>query len=143
MKALLIAFVVVAAVVVAVVQFGGVMDFDPATQANEFRALAVPGADWTVLVEKAKPQEYMAIGADADGFGMDVGMPIKYRPEAFADNVAGGHFPDGFVLRWAFGAGDVMDLEFGGDGKLVGASEPITTQDLLDGTAVQKMQDMN
>ncbi|MEO0515624.1 MAG: hypothetical protein AAF086_10100 [Planctomycetota bacterium] len=143
MKALLIAFVVVGAIVVAVVKFGGVMDFDPAAQADEFRAMAVPGADWTALVEKAKPQEYMAIGADPDGFALATGMPIKYRPDSFGENVADGHFPDGFVLRWNFAAGDVMDLEFGGDGKLKGASEPITTQDLLDGTAVQKMQDMN
>ncbi|MEM8782973.1 MAG: hypothetical protein AAGE65_08985 [Planctomycetota bacterium] len=142
MKALLIAFVVVGAIVYAVIEFGGVMDFDPAAQANEFRALAVPGADWEVLVDKAKPQEYMAIGEDSEGFGMSVGMPIRYRAESFPKSVADGHFPHGFVLRWSFSAGDVMDLEFDGDGKVVGASEPITTQDLLDGTAVEKMKDM-
>ena len=140
MKALLIAFVVVGALVFAVIRFGGVMDFDPAAQANDFYAMAVPGADWTTLVEKAKPQEYMAIGVDDDGFGDSIGMPIKFRPETFAKQVDGGGFAHGFVLRWTFGAGVTKDLHFNAEGKLVDATEPLTTQDLLDGTAVQKMQ---
>ncbi|MEM1027474.1 MAG: hypothetical protein AAGJ38_05270 [Planctomycetota bacterium] len=140
MKALLIAFVVVGAIVVAVIQFGGVMDFDPAAQAAEFRSMAVPGAEWTTLVEQAKPMEYMAM-RDGD-FGLETGMAIKYQPEQFAKIVADGGFPNGFVLRWNFSAGDMLDLRFGADGKMEGASEPITTQDLLDGSAVQKMQDM-
>ncbi len=142
MKALLITFVVVGALVFALVKFGGVMDFDPAKQAGEFRALATPGTDWSVLVDKAKPQEIMTYHADKELGGLELGMAMKYRPDVFEPQIAEGKYTDGFVLRWVFGAGDVYDLAFDGDGKLTGASEPITTKDLLDGSAVEKMKDM-
>ncbi|MEM8495970.1 MAG: hypothetical protein AAF663_11350 [Planctomycetota bacterium] len=141
MKALLIAFVVVGAAVFALVQFGGVMDFDPQAQANEFKQMAVPGADWAALVEKAKPQEYMIIREDQDGF-LTRSTAIKYRAESFASRMVDPGFRNGFILRWNFSAGDMMDLEFGADGKVISASEPITTQDLLDGSAVEKMKEM-
>jgi hypothetical protein len=138
MKALLITFVVVGVAVFGIINFGGVMDFDPAAQASEFRSQAVPGATWQTLVEQAKPQAYSRV--DAEGFGMTAGRPIDYDQKRFAERFADGDFPAGFVLHWAFGASDLIDLHFDAQGKLRDATEPISTQDLLDGTAVQKLQ---
>ncbi len=141
MKALLITLIVVGAAVFAIVKLGGVMDFDPADQLAEFKAKAQPGADWTELVESNKPSNYRNYYTDSEGL-LSISNELKYREDTFKRNVDEGKFSDGFMLQWVFGAGEVYDVYFDGDGKVESIGEPITTQDLLDGTAVEKMKDM-
>ena len=139
MKALLITIVIVGVSVWAILNFGGMFNFDPADQIAEFNQATATGATWqSVVADYKAPKLYKRKYINKDG---DAGVTpeIKFDQASFESQLADGKMEEGFLFIYRFTAEDQYDVHFDGDGVLTHRTEPITMGDLIDGTATQKM----
>jgi hypothetical protein len=131
MKALLATIVIMSLAVYAVYHFG-LRGFDPAAQAEAFRAKVVPGTPWQDVVAVAPPFEWCRLYTDNDGVG-GKSIGVKYKQNDFAAMIQKDGPGEGFVLCYNFSADHVYDVYFDDKGKVEEIVEPATFSKLVTG----------
>ena len=128
MKVIIVLFVIVVAIVAAVVHFGGLTGWDPAAELNEFKSTVKPGMSWEQVADFKKPKKYQAYSAE--GFG-GLAPAQDFNPDNIRRAVEGSKFEDGFLFPYSFGADAKYEVHFDADGVVTQVVKAATAADLL------------
>ena len=122
MKALLITFVVVAAGVFALAQFGGFLSFDPEAEAAELKPRLMSAAEqsmtWQALCDEVRaPRKYQAIRPPTS-LGSDRTGELQFERETFEQQFNTQYYDMGFIFLYRLG-GDTIEVHFDASGTAV------------------------
>lgn len=132
MKVLAVLFVVVIALVAAVVKFGGVTGFDPAAEAATFVQEVAVGMTWQQVADVKMPKKYAAIRDDPESLSVR-GPSVDFDPGKFGTMMQSGGPSAGFIFLYTFDTEHVYDVYFDPQGNVTSVEKPPTATDLFNG----------
>ena len=131
MKALLVVFVLVCAVVGAVLYFG-LGGFDPMAEAQDVRASIEPGMDWTQVVEIKRPRKMVVYEPNPESDNYMAETPPRDFDEATVrEAIAEGWYGEGFKFEYNMGNNEAFAVQFDQHGVVTEITELMTFGDLL------------
>ena len=127
MKVILVLFVIVVAIVAAVVHFGGLTAGDPKAEMEQFKSSVKEGMSWEEVAALRKPKKYQTFG---EGFG-GLAPAQDFNPDQIRRQVEEGNFESGFFFTYSFAADAVYDVHFDEKGMHTHMEKARTASDLL------------
>lgn len=112
------------------VKFGGLADFNPAEQVEEFKAFVKPGMTWQQVLAKYPTKKMGRISYT------DVAvktMPVKFEEAELAKQVAANALGDGFFLHYVFTAEEQYQVFCDGKGVVRRVERQMSTMDIMEG----------
>ena len=128
MKALIVTFVIVGAIVAGLIYFGGFVGMDPAADAQNFTKSVAPGMTWQEVVAVKKPRKVIPLNP-TNMTGQS--NPLKWDQAEGALN--NNSYTDGFIFPYVFSADHQYEVWFDGDGKVTDIQKQKTFNDLASG----------
>jgi hypothetical protein len=130
MKVVAILFVLVAAGVFVLVKFGGLADYDPAAQVEEFKKTVKPGEKWDAVLDKfpTKKMGWMTYQ------NLNPKGPLfDFAKDGLAAQIKQGSHADGFYLSYILTADDQYDVYCDAQGVVTRVERQMTMNDLTHG----------
>ncbi len=120
--------------IVLLIKFG-FGDYDPAKQAEEFRAEVESAKTWEDVLALKAPKTWAIIDYDNEYSASARSSPRKFKEEDFRAMMQKGTDvpPGGFIFEYVFSAGEAIDVTFDASGAVLSVEDGVTSADLLDG----------
>jgi len=143
LKGMLVFFIIVVALVGAVLYFGGVVGMDPAKEAADFKTAVEQGIKqgnmtWEQVADIREPRRFVPFDYSNPNNMTGERQPIKFVRDNLRNDLANGGFGDGFKFKYMFTSEEQYEVIFDGSGKAVTLQDVFTTGDLLRGGAFKR-----
>jgi len=130
MKVAIGLFLLVVVLGLAAFKLGWLTPEDPKAMVAEIHNSVKPGMTWQEVVDIRRPRKYVKVNLQSF---TGKTSPIDFDRDQFEDAMKKNSCPDGFMFRYTFSVGEIVEVSFDGNGKVQWVEDPITYSDLLQG----------